>query len=124
MYQEYLAEVRKLQAQGVNPDSARPGTEAWAEANRLAEKYGFFEIRGKNVYDYEVGTVDVPSGLFRNAAQGEPGKELTREGRERTRGSWRADQPDGFSESSWPWPSSRIVANSKSMMQNRPSVVR
>ena len=84
-YKAYTQEVRDLQAKGINPDSARPGTEAWAAANRLAEKYGFFEIRGKNVYDYEVGTVDVPAGLFKNALKGEPGKEPGRDGAERTR---------------------------------------
>jgi hypothetical protein len=83
-HRQYTQEVRDLQARGINPESARPGTEAWAEANRLAKKYGFFEIRGKNVYDYEVGGVDVPAGLFENARRGEPGKERAKDGTERT----------------------------------------
>ena len=81
----YRKEVRELQAKGINPESARPGTPAWDAANTLAEKYGYFEIRGKNVYDYEVTSVEIPTGLFKNARTGEPGKETTREGKERPR---------------------------------------
>ncbi|MGL6096711.1 MAG: hypothetical protein ACRC7O_13055, partial [Fimbriiglobus sp.] len=47
--------------------AAAPGTPAWEAANRLAEKYGFFEITGKEVFDYHPDKIDVPVGLFRNA---------------------------------------------------------
>lgn len=89
-YNRYQQEVRDLRAQGVNPESARPGkpgepNPAWEAANRLAEKYGFFEISGKNVYDYEVTVIDIPSGLFKNARSGEPAKERGRDGAEKPR---------------------------------------
>ena len=45
---EYEKEVKELQdTKGINPVGATPGTDAWREANRLAEKYGFFEYRNK-----------------------------------------------------------------------------
>ncbi len=81
----YQAEVNDLRARGLNPDGARPGTPAWDEVNRLAEKYGIFEIRGKEVLDYTVMGVEVPAGLFRNARQGDPGKETLKDGREQAR---------------------------------------
>jgi hypothetical protein len=84
-HRQYLQDVRNLQAKGINPESARPGTPAWDAANQLAEQYGFFEIRGKNVYDYEVTAVEVPAGLFKNARSGEPGKETAKDGAERPR---------------------------------------
>ena len=49
----------------------RPGP----RSNELAEKFGFFEIRGKEVFDYPVMGVEVPAGLFRNALQGDPGRQ-------------------------------------------------
>jgi hypothetical protein len=70
---EYDREVKELQARGINPSGATPSTpEAWAEVNRLAEKYGFFELRNKEVFDYAVMGVELPAGLFRNARAGEP----------------------------------------------------
>ncbi len=70
---EYEREVKELQDKGINPIGATPGSEAWREANQLAEKYGFFEIRNKEVFDYAVMGVEIPAGLFRNAIQGDPG---------------------------------------------------
>jgi ABC-type transport system involved in multi-copper enzyme maturation permease subunit len=68
---EYRAEVDRLQAEVSNLEGARPGDKAaWAAANQLAEKYGFFEIRQKEVFDYAVMGVEVPTGLFRNALSG------------------------------------------------------
>lgn len=69
---EYLKAVKELQDRGINPIGAAPGTEAWAEANRLAEKFGFFELRNKEVFDYSVMGIELPAGLFRNARAGEP----------------------------------------------------
>ncbi len=68
---EYDADVKRLFPGGF-PGIARPGTADWKAANELAEKYGFFEIRGKEVFDYHVMGVDVPAGLFRNARDGDP----------------------------------------------------
>jgi len=44
-------------------------------ASALAEEFGYFEVRGKEVFDYAVLGVDVPTGLFRNARSGTPGKD-------------------------------------------------
>jgi hypothetical protein len=72
--QAYAAEVKRLQKEErINPESADPTAKDWEAANKLAEKYGFYEIRGKDVYDYAVTSVEIPAGLFRNAAQGDPG---------------------------------------------------
>lgn len=84
-YERYRQEVRAFQEKGINPEAAKPGTPAWDAANQLAEKYGFFEIRGKNVYDYEVTVVEVPTGLFKNARSGDPGKEQGKDGVEQPR---------------------------------------
>lgn len=53
--------------------TAKPGSSAWAAVNQLAEKHGFYEIRDKQVFDYSVMGLEIPAGLFRNAAQGDPG---------------------------------------------------
>ena len=70
---EYRAEVDAYRARGVNPEAATPADKAgWEAAGALAEKYGFYEVRGKEVLDYTVMGVDVPAGLFKNARQGDP----------------------------------------------------
>lgn len=79
---DYDAELAKLPKGAA---AARPGTPGWAEMNRLAEKYGFYEVTGKEVFDYQVMGVEVPAGLFKNALQGDPGKETDRLGKERPR---------------------------------------
>lgn len=61
--------------QKVNPEASKPTAKDWEAANKLAEKFGFYEIRGMDVYDYAVMSVDIPAGLFRNALQGDPGKD-------------------------------------------------
>lgn len=50
----------------------RPGSERWAIVNELAEKFGFYEFTGKEVYDYHPDGIPVPVGLFKNARSGEP----------------------------------------------------
>jgi ABC-type transport system involved in multi-copper enzyme maturation permease subunit len=55
-YQNALSEAEKL------PDFNRQETE-----NRLAEKFGYFELPGRNVVDFHTLTLDIPSGLFKNA---------------------------------------------------------
>ena len=53
--------------------TAKPGSSGWAAVNQLAETHGFYEIRDKQVFDYTVMSVEIPAGLFRNAAKGDPG---------------------------------------------------
>ncbi len=72
---DYAADVKKFTDEGKNPIGARPGTPAWEAANAIAKKFGIFEYAGKEVFDYQVGSVDVPSGLFENAQAGDPGKD-------------------------------------------------
>lgn len=57
----------------LNQAVARPGTDGWTAVNQLAEEFGYYEINGKEVFDYQVMGVEVPAGLFRNALQGNPG---------------------------------------------------
>jgi ABC-type transport system involved in multi-copper enzyme maturation permease subunit len=78
-YEEEFAAAQKEKGVG----GARPGTPGWAEVNRLAEKYGFYEIRGKEVFDYQVMGVEIPTGLFKNALRGDPGTETGRDGKVR-----------------------------------------
>ncbi|MCS7021451.1 MAG: hypothetical protein NZU63_06450 [Gemmataceae bacterium] len=80
---EYHKAVEQLRARGINPDGAQPGTPAWQEVNRLAEQFGFFEIRGKEVFDYMVMGVEIPAGLIRNALQDEPPLIKGKDGQER-----------------------------------------
>ena len=54
------------------PARAPPGGR---RSNELAEEFGYYEIRGKEVFDYAVDGVEIPAGLFRNALQGDPGKD-------------------------------------------------
>ena len=53
--------VKELQDQGINP-RARPGDRRWAAVNQLAEEFGFYEISGKEVFDYQVMGVEIPPG--------------------------------------------------------------
>jgi hypothetical protein len=72
---EYKQRTAELANRGLRTDGAAPGTPAWVEANRLAEEFGIFEYSNKEVLDYAILGVEVPAGLFRNALQGEPGKD-------------------------------------------------
>lgn len=47
---------------------AKPDSPAWDAANTLAEKYGFFEYQAKEVFDFHPERIDLPPGLFKNAA--------------------------------------------------------
>jgi hypothetical protein len=42
--------------------------------NRLAEKYGYHELRSKQVFDYHTQAISIPVGLFKNALQDGAGK--------------------------------------------------
>lgn len=81
--QEYQKAVEQLRARGINPDGAVPGSTAWEEVNKLAEQFGFFEIRGKEVFDFVVMGVEIPAGLIRNALHGEPPRLKGKDGQER-----------------------------------------
>jgi ABC-type transport system involved in multi-copper enzyme maturation permease subunit len=75
---EYLRRVEEFKAQGIDPtrqDVARPGTPGWEAVNKLAEEFGYYEINGKEVFDYRVESVEIPAGLVRNAMKGDPGKD-------------------------------------------------
>jgi ABC-type transport system involved in multi-copper enzyme maturation permease subunit len=48
--------------------SSTPDSPSWPAANTLAEKYGFFEFRGKEVFDFHPERIFIPPGLFKNAA--------------------------------------------------------
>lgn len=76
--EEYNRRVEEFKARGVDPtrqDVARPGTPAWEALNQLTEEFGYYEIRGKEVFDYQVMSVEIPAGLVRNALKGDPGKD-------------------------------------------------
>lgn len=59
-YRRKLAEARN------NPDKLKEAE------NELAEKYGYFEVPGKNVLDYHTQAIDLPGGLFKNALKQGP----------------------------------------------------
>jgi hypothetical protein len=72
----YNARVEEFKAKGIDPrdqSAARPGTPGWTAVNQLAEEFGYYEISGKEVFDYQVMGVEIPAGLFRNALASEPG---------------------------------------------------
>ena len=82
--QRYQEAVEGYRQKNVNPALATPATpEAWAAVNDLAERFGFYELQGKEVYDYAVMGVDLPAGLFRNAQQGDPGTAVGKDGKPR-----------------------------------------
>lgn len=78
--QQYEAELAKLPKGSA---AARPGTPGWEAVSRLAEKYGFYEYRNKEVFDYRVDGIEIPAGLLRNAAEGDPGTEPDKTGKPR-----------------------------------------
>ena len=63
---------------------AKPGTPGWTSMNELAQKHGYYETR-KEVFDYAVTGIQLPAGLFRNASEGDPGTEESKEGNKRSR---------------------------------------
>lgn len=69
---EYNAELQKLRSSGKNPTDATPGSAGWAEANKLAEKYGIYELNGKPISNNRVISWNIPAGLFRNAMKNPP----------------------------------------------------
>jgi ABC-type transport system involved in multi-copper enzyme maturation permease subunit len=71
-YDEYKKAVEKLEERGIKTYNAKPGTEAWTEVNKLAEEFGYYEFRGKEVFDYTVMGIEVPAGIFRKALKDKP----------------------------------------------------
>jgi hypothetical protein len=57
------------------PRSGEESSPEWEAVNKLAEEFGYYEIKGKQVLDYRVMGIEVPAGLFRNALQDDPGKD-------------------------------------------------
>lgn len=81
---QYEARMRQMQARGLSPIGARPADKAnWEAANQLAKEFGIFEYGGKEVFDYTVGSIEVPAGLFQNAREGDPGTERGPDGKPR-----------------------------------------
>jgi ABC-type transport system involved in multi-copper enzyme maturation permease subunit len=52
--------------------NAQPGDPDWQRLDEVAEKFGFYEYRSKEVVDYHTFHVNVPGGLLRAALNGEP----------------------------------------------------
>ncbi len=72
----YIARADEYRRQGFRIDNAQPSDpKAWAAANKLAEEFGFYEYKGKQVLDYTVMGLEIPAGLFRNANKNAPGKD-------------------------------------------------
>jgi hypothetical protein len=75
----YHARVAEKKAQGLDVQNlaiAKPDNKpVWEAVNELAEEFGFYEIKGKEVFDYQVMSVEIPAGLFRNAMKNDPGKD-------------------------------------------------
>jgi len=80
----YKDDARKWVAElpGVSPQTAqnpeavlaqaKPGTPAWEVINRLADKYGYYEIAGREIFDYHPETIAIPVGVFQNAVKESP----------------------------------------------------
>jgi ABC-type transport system involved in multi-copper enzyme maturation permease subunit len=58
----YQKERNQLRAQTNRPSDSEID-------DQLAEKYGYFVVSAKEITDYHVQSIDVPAGLFRNAAK-------------------------------------------------------
>ena len=63
--------------QAANPTSvlgkATPQNKAlWAVVEQLAEEFGYFEVTGKEIFDYHPSSIAIPVGIFKNAQTGTP----------------------------------------------------
>jgi ABC-type transport system involved in multi-copper enzyme maturation permease subunit len=62
---DYNDELRRL---GLNPNrNPEPGDPDWKKWNELSEKFGFFELKGKEIADYHTFRIHVPGGFFKYA---------------------------------------------------------
>jgi hypothetical protein len=55
-------------------DRLKGAVDSMTAANQLAEKYGIFEFPSKEVVNFHTLYVDLPPGLFKNAAEAKPSK--------------------------------------------------
>jgi len=62
------AKADDLLNRNVRPDDKT----AWDKTNQLAEKYGFYEFRNRQVTDYHTLAIELPPGLFKKAREGDP----------------------------------------------------
>lgn len=74
---ELVRELRNLPpAADVNPASvlavARPGSPEWGVVNKLTAEFGFYELTGKEVFDFRPAGIAIPVGVFQNALQDAP----------------------------------------------------
>ncbi len=67
---DYDDELRRL---GLNPNrNPAPGDPEWKKWNELAEKFGYFELKGREIADYHTMAINVPGGLFKYAINAKP----------------------------------------------------
>lgn len=52
--------------------NAQPGDPDWERLDKLAEEFGFYEYRSKEIVDYHTFDIRIPGGLFRSALSGTP----------------------------------------------------
>ncbi len=71
---EYVREIKK--ECGSYPANVRPEDEArWRKIDEIAQKFGRYELGGKEVFDYHTLALSVPPGLLKNAVEGAPPKD-------------------------------------------------
>src|SRR5205085_9824438 len=54
------------------PEPGKQPSPEWQVVNTLAEKYGFYEVQGEEVYDDHPGSNPVPVGPFQHRLPGAP----------------------------------------------------
>jgi hypothetical protein len=54
------------------PKPGEAPSPAWTVVDKLAEEFGYYEVRGKEIFDYHPDGIEIPAGLFKNALQGQP----------------------------------------------------
>lgn len=67
-YDEFQREQENLRRRSPSADEVEID-------NQLARKYGFFEVRSREIFDFDSFRINVPVGLFENAAAGPPASE-------------------------------------------------
>lgn len=68
-----VAKVKAYQdaVRGLNLN-AQPGDPDWDRLDKLAEEFGFYEFRQKEIVDYHTFDIRIPGGIFRSAFSGTP----------------------------------------------------
>ncbi len=69
---EYNAEIAKAfgKPENITPDRK----EDWEKISEIAQKYGRFEWRGQEVFDYHTIAFSIPDSFFKNALEGKPNR--------------------------------------------------